>query len=97
MQDYGCHPIWYYPDRNGIPENGLPEEMLSDTELVALLRDISKEYHGLFINTKYEFSYRGFQSEEEHFLYLSKCFSAMAMIAKRYGDKYRIEFQLNWL
>ena len=77
MLDYGCYPVWLYDENNDLIDTLLPEEIRSNTELDAKFDDLQARYESLFINTSKEFSFIGFQSEEEKNKFLSDWKSAI--------------------
>lgn len=77
MLDYGCYPVWLYDEDNDLIDTLLPEEVRSNAELDAKFDDLQARYEALFVNTSKEFSFTGFQSEEEKNEFLSDWKSAI--------------------
>jgi len=65
MFDYGAYPIWYRYNDEQIFKNGIPVELSDAMEIEILFDEIEKRYEALFINNEVEFSYSGFQLEDE--------------------------------
>ena len=65
LLEWGTYPVWLYDDEGGVIDTVLPEELQGDAELEAMFDDLQDRYDALFINDEHEFSYKGFDSQEE--------------------------------
>ena len=88
--EYHCDPVWVL-DRNRLVNAGLPEDLMSETKLVQLLKDISADYDSAFIDTSVEFSYKGFPDKEKETEFDKKLFKAIELLKKAAADKYEVE------
>lgn len=91
LLEYHCSPVWEYDDNNSLIDNGLPDDLLEDTELATLLESISDEYDSLFINNSVEFSYKGFSNSDDEKMFDEKIRKAIALLKESAEGKYTIE------
>lgn len=90
MFDYKCFPLWIY-DENGIfIDNKLPEDLPNYNTIQDSFTKLQKEYEKLFKNNKTEFSYIGFQSEEQKTDFAGLFNSAVDLLNKSAIGKYNL-------
>ena len=90
LLDYPCYPVWLYDETGGVIGTGLPDELRDDTELDAKFRDLQKRYNALFINNEKEFSYIGFQSDDEEQAFHADMLDAIRELKEKLNGKYEI-------
>ena len=93
--DYHCSPVWTVEEDGG-SDNGLPDDLKHETELAALLDEITQEYDSLFVDEpKAYFEYRGFPSEAAKRLFFDKVYRAAAILVSKAKDRYEISIEVN--
>lgn len=92
--DYGTSPIWVYDENGDMETNGLPEELLADSELVKSFDNLQNAYENLFINNKDVFCYRGFRNVKEKEAFKSLLTTAPAMLINKTTGKFEIKNNL---
>ena len=90
MLDYHCYPVWLYDESGNIIDTLLPEELRSDTELDAKFDNLQERFDALFIDNEHEFSFKGFQTEEEKQQFLKDWQSAVSDLRIKVAGKYEI-------
>ena len=65
MFDYQCYPIWIYDENGNFIDNDLVEHIENDDEIVAMLEELQHQFDSLYLDSKEEFRYVGFASEED--------------------------------
>jgi len=93
--DYKCYPLWVYNEKGELISNDIVEELLNETEIKDLLKDIQNTYNSLFIDNEVLFEYKGFNNKEERRTFLDKVEHLMQMIRSKVGDSYIIENEVN--
>ena len=90
MLDYHCYPVWLYDESGNIIDTLLPEELRSDTELDAKFDNLQERFDALFIDNEHEFSFKGFQTEEEKQRFLRDWQSAVSDLRSKVAGRYEI-------
>ena len=90
MLDYHCYPVWLYDESGSIIDTLLPEELRSDTELDAKFDNLQERFDALFIDNEHEFSFKGFQTEEEKQRFLRDWQSAVSDLRSKVAGRYEI-------
>ena len=91
MPEYGCYPIWYKQNNNDVYENGYPQEILSDINLITLLNEIEKEFKSLYQDDEKSFEYLGFPSIGSKDEFIDKLNAALNSLKAIYGESCIIE------
>ncbi|MDL2274477.1 hypothetical protein LJC34_08095 [Oscillospiraceae bacterium OttesenSCG-928-G22] len=86
--DYPCYPMWIYDENNELIDNMLAEELQGEEEIDRILQEIQMTYVGLFTNNEVEFSYNGFESEQDRQAFIDKIEYVVGLIREKVGDKY---------
>lgn len=63
--EYKCFPIWIYDQNNIFIDNNLPESLIDDNELRNAFSKVQEAYDYLYVDNYNEFTYIGFQSNEQ--------------------------------
>lgn len=92
MFDYGAYPIWYKYD-NGVYENGFPNELKNADELHRIFNEINDKYTTLFINDDFEFSYRGFSTENERERFMSLLSQGIGQLKNLCGSNFQFIYK----
>lgn len=74
----------------------VPEAFTSNANVLNLATEIRKMYQSQFINNKYEFSYIGFQKDEEE-EYLALVYTFYQSFKKEMDGKYNVELKTDIL
>ncbi len=90
MLDYHCYPVWLYDEKDHLVDTLLPEELRDDVELDALFDSLQARYDVLFIDTEKEFSFAGFNSEEEKQAFLNDWNHAVKKLRDKCNGRYTI-------
>lgn len=85
-----CFPIWYYDELGQLIDNDLPEELLDDKELDALLVKLQATYDSMFIDTPTEFRALDFKSIEDKSKFNAEVDYIENMLETKYGYNYII-------
>ncbi len=87
---YRCWPVWLYDENGDLVDTLLPEELRSDKELDARFDQLQERFDALFVDNGREFSFRGFQTEEEKQRFLADWRSAVSALRRRAAGKYEV-------
>lgn len=79
-----------YNEDNELIKNGLPDELYSDSGLVAKVNVLNRQYSELFTNNGYEFRYSGFKTHEDENAFERDFNAIYEEIAERTRGKYRV-------
>lgn len=90
MLDYHCYPVWLYDENGNIVDTLLPEELRSDTELDAKFDNLQERFDALFIDNEHEFSFKGFQTEEEKQHFLKDWQDAVSDLINKVAGRYEV-------
>ena len=94
FNDYGAYPIWIYDEKNILIINDLPSELSNNNNAIELRDFLTNEYEKLFINNSYEFSFKGFKTEESKDKFINCANKFYELLNKEVGHKYIIENNL---
>ena len=70
LLEFGQEPLWWYDSDSDVIDVGLIPEWEEDIELNDIMYQLSDAYDALFINTKHEFAYVGFKTDEQKLSFL---------------------------
>lgn len=88
--EYGCFPVWVYDENNELIENDLPDTIKNNPQIRPLCTEIQNLYDSLYINNDTEFTYRGFNSEEERKEFSEKLTQLKGLLRDNAGEEYEI-------
>lgn len=91
MLEYECYPIWIYDAHGGFIDNDLVDEIKQDDTLTAMLEELQEQFDSLYQNTKQEFRYRGFSSEEERQAFAKKVQQTYERLYTLLDGKYTVQ------
>ena len=97
MLEYGSYPVWLYDKDDILVDTLLPEEIRSNIELDSKFDDLQARYEVLFINDSREFSFIGFQSEDEKSKFLCDWKSAIEDLRIATNGRYEIHDEIDKL
>ena len=89
--EYGCFPLWLYDEEGLFVDNRLPHKSIQNRNAVKVaFVKVQEIYEELFVNSDTEFSYIGFDSEEQKAEFTDAFNNAVNFLNRTVGDKYNI-------
>ena len=88
--DYGCYPVWLYDENGNIVDTLLPDELRSDRELDSKFDDFQAIYDSLFIDNQHEFSFVGFNNDDERDAFFRDWRDAYDELVEKTNGRYTI-------
>ena len=88
--EYGCFPVWVYDENNELIDNDLPDTIKNNPQIRSLCTEIQNIYDSLYINNDTEFTYQGFNSEEERKEFSEKLTQLKGLLRETAGEEYEI-------
>ncbi len=95
MLEYGSYPVWLYDEKGDLVDTLPPEEIRSNKELDCKFDDLQARYEALFINNSKEFSYVGFEKQEEKDKFLADWNTAVNELRAATKNLYEISDEIN--
>ena len=90
LLEYGTYPLWLLDDEGLTIDTSLPAEWSDDVELDELLTKIMNDYTNLFIDTKEEFKYVGFNDDASKQKFIALVKKAVEKVIEKNAGKYQI-------
>ena len=91
LLDYSCWPVCLYEDSGDIVDTLLPDDLKdSHPELESLFNNLQDRYDALFLDTPREFSWIGFQSQEDEEQFRGDWYKAVAQLKEAAAGKYTV-------
>lgn len=92
----GTIPIWVAEEGDEFPFPDIPRKGKPNKEFLSLVEEIEDIYDGLFIVTKKEFTYAGFQDEAKAKDFVNKLRRLASLTKELYGGLYEIEDRVHY-
>jgi hypothetical protein len=90
LLEFGQEPLWWYDSDSDVIDVGLIPEWEEDIELNDIMYQLSDAYDALFINTKHEFAYVGFKTDEQKLSFLKLADLFATKVYEKNAGKYKI-------
>ncbi|MDF3822559.1 hypothetical protein P3G55_21845 [Leptospira sp. 96542] len=90
LLEYRGFPIWNYDDEEGFIGHYLPEEMEEDKKLEQELNEIQDIFDELYLDTKTEFDYIGFNSPTKELAFNKRVNMLVETIKSKYSHQFLI-------
>ena len=90
LLEFGHEPLWWYDSDSDVIDVGLIPEWEEDIELNDIMYQLSDAYDALFINTKHEFAYVGFKTDEQKLSFLKLADLFATKVYEKNAGKYKI-------
>jgi|GEM_PF-2721812 len=91
---HGCNPVWT-SEADGSIDNGLPEDLAKNAELVQLTQELEEDYTALFENSPKVFEYRGFSNDADKQAFLDKVYKTIELLRRLASDNYSLQIEVN--
>ncbi len=96
LLEYKAYPIWIYDEEGLVIDTVVPPEWEDDTELMNALDKIQTIYDSLFLDTRTEFKYIGFNSCVERDAFISLLSNTIPLIYQKNNGKYFIQNDIHF-
>lgn len=82
--------MWVYDENNELIENDLPDIIKNNSQIRSLCTEIQNINDSLYINNDTEFTYRGFNSEDDRKAFSEKLSQLKKLLRENAGEEYEI-------
>lgn len=89
--EYKCFPIWIYDQNNILIDNNLPESLIDDNELRNAFSKVQEAYDYLYIDNYNEFTYIGFQSNDQKRRFIDIFNYAIILLKRKVNGNYLVK------
>lgn len=93
--EYKCYPVWIYDNKGLIVDTALPPELADEHALDKRFRAVQERFDATYVDTATEFYNKGFESQKEQDIFESDLKAAVAELAEKCPEGYRLEAASN--
>ena len=88
--EYGTFPVWMYDESDWLIDNGLPDDLYQDKQLLDIFVKIQNDFESIYVDNEREFYGKGFDTVEEEQAFRDLIKKAVKMLEERSEGKYKV-------